>query len=308
MDYLIPTAVEVPDWETAHTVTPSPHHPLGAKGIGESATVGSPPAIVNAVVDALAPYGYPARGHAVHARAGVGRDSRTRTGALVSREFVTGLVLAAGGSKRLGRPKQLLPYGSGTLLEHVLGVARACEFDQRLCVLGGGGPDVRDQVDLEGFQAVVNEHFGEGCSSSIAAALASIDERADVMVLMLGDQPGVSAATVSTLLAGRGGAPLAACACSNGRGHPLVFDRSMFGELAELHGDKGVWKLLDRRADEVEDVPVGAPIPLDVDTWEDYEAVLSEQPSAAIVQRAGSSAEVPPEALRPRARGAGERR
>jgi carbon-monoxide dehydrogenase large subunit len=57
MDYLIPTAVEVPDWETASTVTPSPHHPLGAKGIGESATVGSPPAIVNAVVDALAPYG-----------------------------------------------------------------------------------------------------------------------------------------------------------------------------------------------------------------------------------------------------------
>ncbi|QDY91226.1 carbon-monoxide dehydrogenase large subunit [Arthrobacter sp. UKPF54-2] len=57
MDYLIPTAMEVPDWETGFTVTPSPHHPIGAKGIGESATVGSPPAIVNAVVDALAPFG-----------------------------------------------------------------------------------------------------------------------------------------------------------------------------------------------------------------------------------------------------------
>ncbi|MEB0002842.1 aerobic carbon-monoxide dehydrogenase large subunit [Cryobacterium sp. RTC2.1] len=57
MDYLIPTAMEVPDWETGYTVTPSPHHPIGAKGIGESATVGSPPAIVNAVVDALAPFG-----------------------------------------------------------------------------------------------------------------------------------------------------------------------------------------------------------------------------------------------------------
>ena len=57
MDYLIPTSMEVPDWETGHTVTPSPHHPIGAKGIGESATVGSPPAIVNAVVDALKPYG-----------------------------------------------------------------------------------------------------------------------------------------------------------------------------------------------------------------------------------------------------------
>jgi len=56
MDYLIPTALETPDWELGHTVTPSPHHPIGAKGVGESPTVGSPPAIVNAVVDALAPY------------------------------------------------------------------------------------------------------------------------------------------------------------------------------------------------------------------------------------------------------------
>ncbi|WLS44467.1 aerobic carbon-monoxide dehydrogenase large subunit [Micromonospora profundi] len=57
MDYLIPTSLEVPDWETGFTVTPSPHHPIGAKGVGESATVGSPPAIVNAVIDALKPFG-----------------------------------------------------------------------------------------------------------------------------------------------------------------------------------------------------------------------------------------------------------
>jgi carbon-monoxide dehydrogenase large subunit len=58
MDYLIPTALEVPDWELGETVTPSPHHPIGAKGVGESPNVGSPPAIVNAVIDALhEPYG-----------------------------------------------------------------------------------------------------------------------------------------------------------------------------------------------------------------------------------------------------------
>jgi len=57
MDYLLPTAVETPRWETAKTVTPSPHHPIGAKGVGESATVGSPAAITNAVVDALSPLG-----------------------------------------------------------------------------------------------------------------------------------------------------------------------------------------------------------------------------------------------------------
>lgn len=57
MDYLVPTAVESPHWETGHVVTPSPHHPIGAKGVGESPTVGSPPAIANAIMDALSVYG-----------------------------------------------------------------------------------------------------------------------------------------------------------------------------------------------------------------------------------------------------------
>jgi aerobic carbon-monoxide dehydrogenase large subunit len=57
MDYLVPTAMETPNWETAKTITPSPHHPFGAKGVGESATVGAPPAIANAVVDALSHLG-----------------------------------------------------------------------------------------------------------------------------------------------------------------------------------------------------------------------------------------------------------
>jgi molybdenum cofactor cytidylyltransferase len=191
-------------------------------------------------------------------------------------QFVTGLVLAAGGSKRLGQPKQLLPYGAGTLLEHVLATARRCDYDQLLCVLGGGAADVRAGVDLHGATIVENRHFGEGCSSSIAAALSAVDGRTDVLVLMLGDQPGVRAETVAALLAGRGPAPLAACAYADGRGHPLVFARSMFGELATLHGDKGVWKLLDRHPDWVADVPIDGSIPLDVDTWEDYHAVLSE--------------------------------
>ena len=56
-EYLLPTSLECPSWELGATVTPSPHHPIGAKGVGESATVGSPPAVVNAVIDALRPYG-----------------------------------------------------------------------------------------------------------------------------------------------------------------------------------------------------------------------------------------------------------
>ncbi len=189
--------------------------------------------------------------------------------------FVAGLVLAAGGSSRLGRPKQLLPYGDRPLLDHVLATARACEFDQLLCVIGGGDAGVRAAVDLSGVSVVENPHFGEGCSSSIAAALGAVDPRCEVLVLMLGDQPGVRTETVAARLAGRGAAPLAVCRYDDGRGHPLAFSHSLFGDLAALHGDKGVWKLLDRHAADVAEIPVPGPIPLDVDTWEDYEAVLA---------------------------------
>ena len=189
---------------------------------------------------------------------------------------VTGLVLAAGESRRLGQPKQLLSYGDATLLDHVVGVARACSFDQLLCVLGSDAAAIREQVDLSGADVLENPGAGQGgCSSSIAAALSAVDARSEALVLLLGDQPGVTAGTVGALVAGRAGAPLAVCRYENGRGHPFAFARDIFPALAALHGDKGVWKLLDRRASDVVEVPVAGPVPLDVDTWDDYAAVLA---------------------------------
>src|SRR5215210_8275507 len=197
------------------------------------------------------------------------RAARKRSSASMP-DFVCGLVLGAGGSKRLGRPKQLLPYRDGTLLGHVVGIARACRFDQTIVAIGGAAGDVRAGVDLSGVAVVVNDAYGQGCSSSIAAALAAVDPRCDVLVLMLGDQPGVTADTVGALLAGRGDAPLAVCRYDDGRGHPFAFARSVFGALAGLHGDKGVWRLLDEAGDEAAEVPVAGTIPRDVDTPEDY--------------------------------------
>ncbi len=189
--------------------------------------------------------------------------------------FVTGLVLGAGGSRRLGRPKQLLPYGDRTLLEHTVATARACNFAQLVVPIGGAADEVRERVDLTDAEVVVNDAYGSGCSSSIAAALDAVDPRSEVLVLMLGDQPGVTPSTVAALLDGRGDAPLAVCRYDDGRGHPIAFDRSVFGELADLHGDKGVWRLLDQRAGEVAEVRIPGPVPLDVDTPEDYQAVLA---------------------------------
>ena len=190
-------------------------------------------------------------------------------------DFVSGLVLAAGGSSRLGRPKQLLPYRGATLLDAVMETARGCGFDQLLVTLGGSADEVREHVDLSGAQVVLNEAYGTGCSSSIAAAVSALDPRCNVLVLLLGDQPGVTPGHVRALLAGRGDAELAVCRYEDARGHPFAFARSVFPALAALHGDKGVWKLLEGRAEEVVEVAVPGTLPRDVDTWDDYRAVLA---------------------------------
>jgi molybdenum cofactor cytidylyltransferase len=87
---------------------------------------------------------------------------------------------------------------------------------------------------------------------------------------------------VRALIDGRGDAPLAACAYADGRGHPFAFARGVFGELGRLHGDKGVWKLMDRYGEQVRNVPVAGRIPPDVDTWQDYQAVLTELEGEAV--------------------------
>jgi molybdenum cofactor cytidylyltransferase len=189
--------------------------------------------------------------------------------------FVTGLVLAAGSAQRLGRPKQLLPYQDATLLDACLQRARSCRFDQLVVVLGAASTEIRARVDLSGCTVVQNEQHGLGCSSSVATALAAVHPAADGIVLLLGDQPGIEPRHVTALLDALGGAPLGACRYSDGLGHPLWFGRQLFEELSRLHGDKAVWRLLERHAGETAELGLDVPVPLDVDTEADYARLVS---------------------------------
>ncbi len=188
---------------------------------------------------------------------------------------VTCLVLAAGGSTRLGRPKQLLPLGDATLLDATLSVVRACGFDQVVVAVGGAADEVVATVDLSGVDVVRNPGFGAGCSSSIVAALPAVRPDAAGVVLMLGDQPEVSPEAVRALVAGAAGSDLAVCRYRDGLGHPFWLGRGLFDRLATLHGDKAVWKLVDAAGDDLVTVEVAGDVPADVDTLADYEALLA---------------------------------
>ena len=126
---------------------------------------------------------------------------------------------------------------------------------------------------LEGEAGVGKTEAGK----ALAEALGT-----ELMVLILGDQPGVTPDTVRALVAGCDEhTVLAACLYDDGRGHPLAFGRALFEDLRDLHGDKAVWKLMDRRADDVREVRVPGPVPPDVDTWDDYEALIAAAAPAA---------------------------
>ena len=191
---------------------------------------------------------------------------------------VAALVLAAGSSRRLGQPKQLLPFRGATLLDAAIATVRGFGFHQTLVTVGGAAPEVQETVDLSAVQVVDSLHHTDGCSSSIVSALAAIDPGVDGFLLFLGDQPDVPRAAVDALLdVAATGAEIAVVDYDDGTGHPFWFARSVFGPLGDLHGDKAVWKLLESGRFDTAHVRIDAPVPLDVDTWDDYERLLTTE-------------------------------
>jgi molybdenum cofactor cytidylyltransferase len=192
---------------------------------------------------------------------------------------VAGVVLAAGSSSRLGTPKQLLPYRDTTVLGATLDVARGAGFDQLVVTLGGAAQAVRDTVPLHGADVVAVNDFGTGCSASLRVALGRVDPQAAGIVLMLGDQPRLDPETIRRLVAQGAAADIVVCRYADGIGHPFWFSRNVFGELSQLHGDKGVWKLVQSGRHPVRELAVDGRVPLDVDTWDDYRRLLESVPS-----------------------------
>jgi nicotine blue oxidoreductase len=182
---------------------------------------------------------------------------------------VLGVVLAAGGSTRMGRPKQLADLDGRPLLAHVLGALDGAPVDggpmpgppvDRVVVaLGGAAGEVLDRVELGRAEPLVVEGWAAGMGHVLAATLARAGDDWEAVVVLLGDQPLVSGRAVARVVeAWRSGAGPVVTATYGGRpGHPKLFDRRLLPDLLRLTGDTGARDLVAAHPDWVHQVEVG---------------------------------------------------
>ena len=162
--------------------------------------------------------------------------------------MICGAVLAAGGARRFGAPKQLAPLHGRPLLEHALATLAGVPLDARAVVLGAHRERIAGAVDLHGLEVVPCAAWEEGIAASLRAAVQWARARdASALVLTLGDQPRVGPSAVQRVLAQRGSAPAVRAVYDGRPGHPVLTEHELFDALLELHGDEGGRVLLAAR-------------------------------------------------------------
>jgi len=202
--------------------------------------------------------------------------------------MIPALVLAAGKSSRMGRTKALLPVGSSgeTFLHRIIRVLREGGADAVVVVIGGDAAAVRASLPRDDVQisAVENPRYEEGQLSSLLVGLAAVEQRYDnveAVMMTLVDLPLISAATVRAVrdaFLANPGAPVVRPRRGGRYGHPVIFNRRIFGELRRADPSKGAKPVVHAHAAEEVNVDVddeGAFI--DIDTPEDYERFIGSR-------------------------------
>jgi molybdenum cofactor cytidylyltransferase len=191
------------------------------------------------------------------------------------------LILAAGSSRRMGKPKQLLEFEGSTLLSHITKIACKSQLYPVIVVLGANEELIKNSLDLSQLDIVINENWQEGMASSIVKGINSMKEKypeVDGVIIAVGDQPYINETQLYQLLEAQNkmGLPIAACSYTGVIGTPALFHQSVFPELAALKGDIGAKKLIEKRIQEVVTINFDKGI-IDIDTKKDYEDLLKNQ-------------------------------
>lgn len=188
--------------------------------------------------------------------------------------MITGLILAAGESSRMGRDKALLPYRGRTFLETIIKTLHDSGIERIVVVLGHHAEEIQQAVHLEGVETVVNPDYQRGQTSSLQAGLkALMCADLEAIMLCLVDHPAVTSATVLKLVESflTTPAPVAIPTHQGQRGHPVIISRTLFPELLALSSGEGANSVIRMFRDSTHFVEVNDPgILLDVDDPDTY--------------------------------------
>ena len=190
------------------------------------------------------------------------------------------ILLAAGQSARLGKPKQLLNYKGKTLLAHSLQIAIETQLQPIVTVLGANLDTLKQSIEPTNTNIVINQEWSEGMASSIRCGIEELLKIAPSIagvIIMVCDQPYVTAKLLTDLVEKHedSSKPIIASRYNNNIGTPALFDKTIFALLLSLKGDSGAKKIMKSNPDWVETVnfPFGE---IDIDTSLDYELLMKD--------------------------------
>jgi CTP:molybdopterin cytidylyltransferase MocA/xanthine/CO dehydrogenase XdhC/CoxF family maturation factor len=190
---------------------------------------------------------------------------------------IAGIVLAAGTSSRMGHNKLIAPLNGKPMVRHVVEAARAARLDPIIVVTGHDAPAVRAALAGASVDFVQNDAFADGLSTSLWAGIGAVPEDCSGAMVLLGDMPRIDASLIDRLRAAfqpAQGRAICVATANGERGHPVLWARQFFAEMAELKGDVGARSLMSVHADQVWEIEVGDASPLaDIDTPQDLAAV-----------------------------------
>ena len=190
----------------------------------------------------------------------------------------TALILAAGASRRLGRPKQLVDWRGTPMLQRVIDAVAAWPVDGIALVLGAHEEEILAAIDPGDALVIVNPEWEEGIASSLRAGLDAVARQGGIerAFIVLGDQPSIPPEVPAGLLEGMddSGKPAVVPKYRYQRGNPVLIDRFLWPRLMSLEGDAGAARLLQAHPEWVHEVRFDHPPPRDVDTPEDLGDLL----------------------------------